>query len=355
MIDAKGVLNPGLMPQRLDDLTLIAPARTEIDDVLVERWNRVAEVWRNEVEFRSAVLRYATRNAYRHPASAELWPEVVYPLIERARWHRRVRTRTESVWDYLCGKVFHVHAAGIALDNALDRSVPAPLVAQLDDSLDLMIENPRLDDDEADLFSGGALDDADRLTTSLSNAKISLVDLAAEPDENDKVKSLSRLIDPEPFRFTQGELHELWKEAIHALQRQAKAQSGANASTHRPVPIGPYKLVVVPSIRGRAAGQISIQGMPNKQIELTTPTVRTKGSGSKLLLAVWVYRDKSLVVVHLDFVNAERYILWHAPKSHQLNFDDRAELRHELHTLRLEIPDRLDQVLSRWFKPGNLV
>ena len=28
MIDAKGVLNPGLMPQRLEDLNLIAPART---------------------------------------------------------------------------------------------------------------------------------------------------------------------------------------------------------------------------------------------------------------------------------------------------------------------------------------
>ena len=46
MIDAKGVLNPGLMPQTLDDLRKIAPARTEVDDQLVGRWNRVAEVWR---------------------------------------------------------------------------------------------------------------------------------------------------------------------------------------------------------------------------------------------------------------------------------------------------------------------
>ena len=100
MIDAKGVLNPGLMPQRLEDLSLIAPPRTEVDDVLVERWNRVTDVWRNEAEFRTAVLRYATSNAHRDPASADLWPEVVYPLIERARWHRRIRPRTEAVWDY---------------------------------------------------------------------------------------------------------------------------------------------------------------------------------------------------------------------------------------------------------------
>ena len=59
MIDAKGVLNPGLMPQRLDDLNLLAPPRDDVDDVLVERWNRVTEVWRTEVEFRnSSALRH---------------------------------------------------------------------------------------------------------------------------------------------------------------------------------------------------------------------------------------------------------------------------------------------------------
>ncbi len=102
MIDAKGVLNPGLIPQRLEDLNHIAPPRDEVDDVLVERWNRVAEVWRNEPDFRHAVLRYATTKSHRDPASSTLWPEVVYPLIERARWHRRIRSRTEAVWDYLC-------------------------------------------------------------------------------------------------------------------------------------------------------------------------------------------------------------------------------------------------------------
>ena len=143
MIDSKGVLNPGLMPQKLDDLTLIAPARDEVDDVLVERWNRVAEVWRNKVDFRAAVLRYATANAHRDPASAALWPEVVYPLIERARWHRRIRTRTEAVWDYLSGRL-HVADAGVVLDRALNRSVPAPLVAELDNELNIFDENPRL-------------------------------------------------------------------------------------------------------------------------------------------------------------------------------------------------------------------
>ena len=110
------------MPQKLADLKLLAPARDDVDDVLVERWNRVTEVWRNELEFRTAVLRYATSNAHRDPASVALWPEVVYPLIERARWHRRIRPRTEAVWDYVCGRL-RLPDAGVVLDRA---TLPSP-------------------------------------------------------------------------------------------------------------------------------------------------------------------------------------------------------------------------------------
>jgi hypothetical protein len=346
MIDSKGVLNPGLMPQKLEDLNLIAPARDAVDDVLVERWNRVAEVWRNEVAFRAAVLRYATSNAHRDPASAALWPEVVYPLIERARWHRRIRTRTEAVWDYLSGRL-HVADAGVVLDRALNRSVPAPLVAELDDELSLFGDNPRLDD-EADPFAAAPPTDDDRLTATLTNSRVNLAELAVEEKES---RGPLALADPNPIRFSQGELHELWKEAFAVLQSQAQARPGAKPSSHRHVPIGPYRLVVIPSIRGRAAGQIAIQGMTNKQIELSTPTVRTKGSSSKPLVAVWVYSDNSLAIVHLDFMNSERYILWHAPRGHQLNFDVASDLNHELYTLGLEIPDQLERVLARSFKP----
>ena len=347
MTDAKGVLNPGLMPQRLEDLRLLAPVRDDVDDVLVERWNRVTEVWRNEVEFRTAVLRYATCKAHRDPASTALWPEVVYPLIERARWHRRIRPRAEAVWDYVCGRL-HVRDAGVALDRALSRSVPAPLVAQIDDEMKLFADNAGLDSEMADPFGAAPTDASDRLTASLNASTVNLVELAAERD--DPGKGVLPLVDPNPLRFSQGQLHELWKEAITAMQSQA-ARPGAKPASHRHVSVGPYRLIVIPSIRGRAAGQIAIQGMTNKQIELSTPTVRTKGSANKALLAVWVYQDNSLAIIHLDFMNTERYVLWHAPRGHQLKFDDAAELNHELYTLGMEIPDQLDKVLTRSFKP----
>ena len=87
---------------------------------------------------------------------------------------------------------------------------------------------------------------------------------------------------------------------------QSQARPGGFGARPRPaghkhIPVGPYRLVVVASIRGRAAGQVAIQGMANKQIELTTPSFRTTGSAGKPILAVWIYRDNSLVISHLDF------------------------------------------------------
>ena len=150
MTDDKGVLNPGLMPQTLDDLHRVAPARVEVDDQVVGRWNRIADIWRTDVEFRESVLRYATRNAHRDPASAELWPEVVYPLIERARWHRRSRTGAEALWDNLCARLLHVPDAGVRLDRAIHAAVPAQVVEKLDLPPDAFEDDPQLGADAVD-------------------------------------------------------------------------------------------------------------------------------------------------------------------------------------------------------------
>ena len=91
--------------------------------------------------------------------------------------------------------------------------------------------------------------------------------------------------------------------------------------------------------------------MANKQIEMTTPSFRTTGSANRPILAVWLYRDNSLVIAHLDFQSTERYVLWHAPLSHQLKFDDPADLVRELEDLGLEPPEQVDVALSRRFRP----
>ena len=185
MIDAKGVLNPGLMPQRLEDLDLDRPGpqrgRRCAGRAVEPRRRGLAQ--RDRVPHGRAPLRHQQRPP--RPGQHGVMAGGRLPLDRARRWHRRIRTRTEAVWDYLWGRLLHVPDAGVVLDRALNRSVPAPLVAQLDDSLDLLVENPQLDDDEADPFAAAA-DEADRLTATLSSSQVSLAELAAEPVDADK-------------------------------------------------------------------------------------------------------------------------------------------------------------------------
>ena len=345
MVDSKGILNPGLVPQTFDDLRKIAPVRAEVDDQLVGRWNRVAEVWRDAPEFRTAVLRYATRDADRDPTSADLWPEIVYPVIERARWQRQFRPKYEQLWDYLSANVFRVPDAGVVLDRAIRRAVPEQVVVLLDEDVNALVDESQIVMEPA---AAPPPPKENRLTAQLGGSGVSLHELVT--DRAPESKGVTWLVSPDPVRFTQGELRELWQEALATL-----GKSGPKTG-HRHVPIGgPYRLAVVPSVRGRSAGTVAIQGMVNKQIEMLTPSIRLGGSANKPIVAVWVYQDNSLAIAHIDFQGSERYILWHSPNAQQFNFGDAGELNHMIYHLGLEAPDQLDRALSKRFRPRNPV
>ena len=135
MTDAKGVLNPGLMPQTLDDLRKIAPARNLVDDVLVERWNRLAEVWRDHPEFRAAALRYASRRGPSRSgqpgplARGRLPPDRAGPLAAAVSVAGRDPLGRPG------RPALPLGDAGVELDRLLTRAVPAQVVAQIDDSV----------------------------------------------------------------------------------------------------------------------------------------------------------------------------------------------------------------------------
>ena len=178
---------------------------------------------------------------------------------------------------------------------------------------------------------------------------MSLHDLAA--DLAPRADGLVPLDPLEAFRFTRGDLRMLWDEAMSAPWASPSRRGG---SLHRNVPVGPYRLAVVPSVRGRSAGQVALQGMPNKQIEMLIPSIRSGSSSDRMVIAIWTYRDASLLLVYTDFKGYEHYILWHATNAHQMNYEDLGELNHMLYTLGMEVPDRpLDRVLSKKFRPKS--
>ncbi len=117
--------------------------------------------------------------------------------------------------------------------------------------------------------------------------------------------------------------------------------------------MGPYRLSVVASVRAAKSGQIIIQGMANKQIELSTPSLRGGGSKNRPILAAWIYRDNSLLIAHLDFKNAQRHVLWDAPRAQQVAIHDPEEVRRELAARRMAVPDQLESALSRWYRPRS--
>jgi serine/threonine-protein kinase len=352
MLDANGVLNPGMMPRTLEDLEQIAPPRDTLDAHRVSLWNRVAEVWRQEDDFRQAVLRYATRSDQLDAVSADLWPEVVYPLIERAHWQRTFRPRHEALWDFLVGKLLRVPLAGIRLDRMMIIAIPLEVAEQLDEDLFAFTDDPRLDEDEPSPSESWETDQ-DQASPSGSRAtakrrpfyvggRIPREELP-EDDDSPRVKVRVPLDPADPFLFTQDVLRNLWEEAMDAQDNSPRP-----VVLHRTIPVGPYELAVIPTGRGRSAVRSVLQGMPQgKQIEIFTPSDLARDPAARTVIAIWVYQDASTAVVHRDFQNKERYILWHAPDAHQFNYDSVEELRIRLSVMNLEIPDRLDRILPK--------
>jgi len=341
MLDPNGVLNPGMMPRTLDDLATIAPLRDTLDAHRVSLWNRVMEVWRQEDDFRQAVLRYAMRSDHLDTVSADLWPEVVYPLIERAHWQRTFRPRHEALWDYVVGKLLHVPVPGVRLDRMMVIAIPLEVAEQLDEDLFAFVDDPRLDEDEAGPSESQVTDERRPFYVGGTIPR----DESPSDDDAPRVKVMVPLSPADPFLFTQNILRDLWEGAMDAQDNSARPRL-----LHRTIPVGQYELAVIPTGRGRSASVVRavLQGMQQgKEIEIFTPSALATDSASRTVIAIWIYQDASMAVVHLDFQYKERYILWHAPDAHHFNFDYHEELRHRLSTLNLEVPDQLDRILSK--------
>jgi hypothetical protein len=145
--------------------------------------------------------------------------------------------------------------------------------------------------------------------------------------------------------FTQNVLRNLWEAAIEAMGAQGNSEHPV--LLHRSFPIGPYELAVIPIGRGRSAIRVVLKGMQQgKQIEIFTPSALARDSAFRAAIAVWIYQDTSMAVAHVDVHHKERFILWHAPKAHQFNFDYSDELKRLLSSASLEVPDQLDRILS---------
>src|SRR4029079_18367144 len=94
--------------------------------------------------------------------------------------------------------------------------------------------------------AGAEPDEADRLSVAVSGGAIDMDDLADDEARSGQSRPFVPLAHPDPLRFLQGQLHQLWKKAVTALQSQARPVPGRPAPAgHRHIAVGPYRLVVV--------------------------------------------------------------------------------------------------------------
>jgi serine/threonine-protein kinase len=358
MLNARGELNPGLMPRTLADLALIAPPRDTLDAHRVSLWNRVAEAWRRDGKFRQAVLHYATRSDQLDAGSADLWPEVVYPLIERAHRQRTFRPRYEALWDYVVGKLLRVPLAGVRLDRMMIIAIPVEVTEQLDLDLSTVVDEARFSEDLSTFLDDSRLD-LETASTAESQATRQprpiyvggVIPREEQPDDDDapRVKPTVPLSPPGPFQFTHATLRKLWEEATDAHDKSA-----GPPRRHRTIPVGPYELAVVPTgggrqgVRSGSTIRAILLGLQQrgKQIEMFTPPAQATGCGSRPVIAIWTYQDGSVAIVYVDFQYKEHYILWDAPGARQINYDYAEELRQALSTMNLEVSGPLLRILS---------
>jgi hypothetical protein len=215
-------------------------------------------------------------------------------------------------------------------------AIPPEVAEQFDEDLFAFVDDPRLDGDDPGAPEGRAPVDRPFYVGSTIPREEPPSD-----DEAPRVKETVPLRPAEPFVFTQEVLRDLWEGAVEAQDYNAPPRL-----LHRTIPVGPYQLAVIPTGRSREAVRAVLECRSlGKEIEIITP-VLGKGFARRRAIAIWVYQDESVAVVHLDFQSRVRYIFWHAPNAHQFNFSYLDELRHSLSTAGMQLPDELDRILT---------
>ena len=79
--------------------------------------------------------------------SVDLWPEVVYPLLEQAHWQRTSRPPHEAHLG-LRGRQVLRPVAGVQLDRMMIIAIPLEVAEQLDLDLSTFVDEPEIEGDE---------------------------------------------------------------------------------------------------------------------------------------------------------------------------------------------------------------
>jgi len=293
-MDDQGRLLPNRLPRDWKNLSEFEPDMPKVNRERARLWNRLADLWAENPDFRRVVLRTSAPWLISEKAALRFWPEVVEPLWQDAR-----RRRQDPNWLRRLTMFTAKARTTTELENA---------------TLELPIVRGR-----AATGSGIAL---------ASSAK------PIDPEFHSRAEIVT-LYDEQPVVLKLGELKAAYDEAT-TKYRQTK---GVNAA-HRRLPLGPTAhLVLLISVRGGIkSSQARVLGTNVTPVEITIPPLQTASGAGVPIVACWSYSDGSLLLRYRDQNREEKNTAWSAKRKKWFPASPERPLTELLKDIGLDMP-----------------
>ncbi|MBI1325092.1 protein kinase [bacterium] len=293
-MDDEGRLLPNRLPR---DWKSLSEAELEMPKVNRERarlWNRLADLWAENPDFRRVVLRTSAPWLISEKAVLRFWPEVVEPL-----WQDALRRRQDPNWLRRLTMFTPKARATTEQENAL-------------------LELPKT---------------RGRVATGSGIAMASSAGPIA-PEFHSRAEIVT-LVDERPVVLKLGDLKIAYDEATSKY----RATKGASAA-HQRLPLGPTAhLVLLVSVRGGIkSSQARILGTGTTPVEITIPPLQVASGAGVPIVACWSYTDGSLLVRYRDQNREEKSLAYSAARKKWFPADAERPIAGLLKDLGLDMP-----------------
>ena len=319
-MDDQGHLLPNRLPRDWENLINSNADTPKVSRDRLRLWNRLADLWAANPDFRRAVLRASAPWVAKDPATMRFWPEVVEPL-----WLEAMRRRDDPNWS---------RRLALLTPGARERM---EFEAR-------MLETPRLNGRSA---TGSGI------WAAATPAASSLSPIAPEFQSHPNIITL---LGESPLILKFGTLKTASGEAIKNY-RLTKAAS----ASHQRLPLGESAhLVLMISTRGGfKASQARILGSGISPVEITIPSLQMPGASDAPIIAAWSYSDGSIAIKHRDQNQFEKGLVWSALRNRWFQTDPDRDFAQLLKDLGLDTPigtatalepEKLWNKAKKWFR-----
>lgn len=298
-MDDQGHLLPNRLPRDWQNLVDLETDLPKVSRERLRLWNRLADLWAENPDFRRAVLRASAPWLAKEPAVLRFWPEVVEPL-----WLEAIRRRDDPTW---------ARRLALLTPGARERM---EFEAHI-------LETPRIRGRSA---TGSGI--AAAIPSVMPGGSPLLPEFQSEAE-------VCTLLDEKPALLKLGALKQAYDEAT-TNYRNSK---GASAQ-HRRLPLveGVQMVLMVSQRGGFKSNQARILGHNTTPVEITIPPLQIAGSSDLPVIAAWAYSDGSLAIRHLDQHKNDKNLAWSARRKKWFHAQADRGLPELLKDLGLETP-----------------